>query len=429
MALRGGDWGIIGVSLRSREIVADLNAQDMRYSVTVRETAGETIRVIGSIVGALAAASDSHAVLAHLADPAIRIVSLTVTEKAYGLDAATGGLDRAHPAIRHDLQTSKNDSIPPIGVIGYLVAGLARRRAAGHPPFTVLCCDNLPSNGAIVRRLVLEMARDRDAALADWIAREGAFPSSMVDRIVPAATEATRERAAILLGVEDRLALETESFIQWVIEDRFVTGRPDWAAAGALFVKDIVPYEKMKLRLLNGAHSLIAYLGQLHGLQYVRDVMAIPAHVARVRAHMQAAAATLDPVPGIAIADYIGQLLARFANPAIAHRTAQIAMDGTQKMPQRIFAPTLDALAAGDPIDSFACVTALWLAFLLRQDSIDDPRAAELLAAAQQSKNTNDKLLPFLQIPGLFPQALVNDACWRTAVAAAMADVETGLNG
>jgi len=434
MARRGGDWGIIGVSLRSRDIVADLNAQDLRYSVTVRETAGESIRVVGAIVGALAASVDPHAVLAHLADPAIRIVSLTVTEKAYGLDAATGGLDRTHPAVRRDMQTlqapdnvATDGATAPSSVIGYLVAGLARRRTAGHPPFTVLCCDNLPANGEIVRRLVLEMAREQDATLADWIAREAAFPSSMVDRIVPAATQQTRERAAILLGLEDRLALETESFIQWVIEDRFVSGRPDWAAAGALFVADIAPYEKMKLRLLNGAHTLIAYLGQLHGIDYVRDVMAVPAHAARVRAHIEAAAVTLDPVPGIVIGNYIEQLLARFANPLIAHRTAQIAMDGSQKMPQRIFAATLDALAAGQAIASFAYVTALWLAFLRRQSSIDDPRAAELLAAAQQSKTTTDKLLPFLAIPGLFPPALANNSRWRMAVVAAINAIEAEL--
>jgi len=422
MAQSGGDWGIVGVSLRSREIVDALIAQDMLYSVTVQNTNSESIRVVASIIKAFAASVDPDTVLRYLADPTIRIVSLSVTEKAYGLDATTGGLDRAHPAVRHDLQTPAR----PIGVIGYIVEGLARRRAAGMPPFTVLCCDNLPSNGEVVRRLVLDMARERDSALADWIADAVTFPSTMVDRIVPAATEATRERASALLGVADQLALETEPFSQWVIEDRFVSGRPDWAAAGVLFVEDIAPYEKMKLRLLNGAHSLIAYLGQLHGLEYVRDVMADPSHAARVRAHMQAAAATLDPVPGIVIADYIEQLLARLSNPAIAHRTAQIAMDGSQKMPQRIFAPTLDALAAGRAIDSFATVTALWLAFLRCQDRIDDPRAAELRDAAQHSKYAPRALSAFLQVPRLFPDALSHHSAWQQAVEHALIAIEAG---
>lgn len=424
MAKSGGDWGIVGVSLRSREIVDDLETQDMLYSVTTRGTKGDSIRIVGSIIGAHAASVDPQAVLGHLADPAIRIVSLTVTEKAYGLDAASGGIDPNHPAVAHDLQSPES----PVGAIGYLVEGLARRRSAGEKPFTVLCCDNLPSNGDVVKRLVLEMARARHADLAAWIEREAAFPNTMVDRIVPAATQETRDRAAAQLGVEDRLALESEEFTQWVIEDHFVSGRPDWESAGALFVKDVAPYEKMKLRLLNGAHSLIAYLGQLQGLDYVRDVMAVPVHAARVRRHMEAAAKTLDPVPGIEISGYIEQLLTRFASPAIAHRTAQIAMDGTQKMPQRIFAPTVDMLSAGGEITSFAFVTALWLTFILRHDSLNDPRAAELLEAARAAGDKSDPLLPFLDLPGLFPAVLKDNPLWQSAVRDEMTAIATELN-
>ncbi|WP_432442827.1 mannitol dehydrogenase family protein [Neorhizobium alkalisoli] len=420
----GGDWGIIGVSLRSRDIVDDLDAQDMLYSVTTRRAEGDSIRVVGSIVGAYAASVDPDAVLHHLADPAIRIVSLTVTEKAYGLDSAAGGLDRNHPAVAHDLMEPGR----PTGAIGYLVEGLARRRAAGIKPFTVLCCDNLPSNGEVVERLVLEMAKHRNAALADWIEAEAAFPSTMVDRIVPAATDATRTRAAKLLGADDQLALETEEFIQWVIEDHFVSGRPDWEAAGALFVKDVAPYEKMKLRLLNGAHSLIAYLGQLHGLDYVRDVMAIDQHAARVRRHMETAAKTLDPVPGIEIPRYIDQLIERFKSPAIAHRTAQIAMDGSQKLPQRIFAPAIDALSGGRDIDDFAYVTALWLAFVLRQESLNDPRSADLLAAAAAARAGGDKVSPFLSVPGLFPAALTATPTWKAAITRQLTAIEADLD-
>lgn len=424
MAKSGGDWGIVGVSLRSREIVDELAAQDMLYSVTTRGVKGDSVRVVGSIVEACAASVDPQLVLTHLADPAIRIVSLTVTEKAYGLDAQSGGLDRHHPAIEHDLKTPTN----PVGAIGYIVEGLARRRAAGEKPFTVLCCDNLPSNGDVVRRLVLDMARLRDTGLSEWIDREGAFPNTMVDRIVPAATQDMRERAAAMLGVEDRLALETEEFIQWVIEDHFVSGRPDWQAAGALFVDDVAPYEKMKLRLLNGSHSLIAYLGQLHGLEYVRDVMAVPQHRARVRHHMQAAARTLDPVPGIEIDGYVEQLLERFASPAIAHRTAQIAMDGTQKLPQRIFSPATDALSMGDDIASFAYVTALWLTFVLQAESLNDPRAAELRDAAALARQQGDRLQPFLDLPGVFPAVLRDSGAWQAAVRNQMEAIAAGLD-
>lgn len=415
LAAAFGPWGIVGVSLRSTAIAQEMRAQGGLYSVITRHGEGDSARVVGCVIDTLAATQERERLLALLADPAIRIVTLTVSEKAYGVDPSTGGLDPAHPAVAVDLLTPH----APTGAIGFLVEGLARRRAAGLPPFTVLCCDNLPSNGRLVRRLVLEMAERRDAALAAWIVAKGRFPSSMVDRIVPAATDETRARAAVLLGAEDTLALETEAFTQWVIEDQFVDGRPAWEAGGALFVTDVEPYEKMKLRLLNGSHSLIAYLGQLKGLEYVRDVMAVPEHVARVRAHMEAAARTLDPVPGIDLAAYCAQLLARFANPAIAHRTAQIAMDGTQKLPQRIFAPALDALARGEDADAFAYVTALWLAYVRRMGPVNDPRAAELAAAASEGGSA-----PFFALPGLFPRELVAATNWRQRVDTHLATLE-----
>lgn len=410
-----GNWGIVGVSLRSVDIVNDLNAQDGLYSVISRSGAGDSARVIGSIVKGLSGSDRSAEILDLLADPATKIVTITVTEKAYGLDPVSGGLDRAHSAIAADLANPQ----APVGVIGYLVEGLARRHVAGLPPFTVLSCDNLPTNGRIVRRLVIEMAGDRDPALANWITEKGAFPSSMVDRIVPAATDETRARAENLIGAEDRLALETEPFMQWVIEDHFTCGRPQWEAAGALLVEDVEPYEKMKLRLLNGSHSLIAYLGQLKGLSYVRDVMAVPEYRALVRRHMEEAVTVLDPVPGIDLGRYMDQLIERFENPTIAHKTAQIAMDGTQKLPQRIFAGAVEALGGGGDASSAAYVTAVWMAFAKTATAIDDPRAAEIKAAAETSA-LDDPAAPFFAIPGLFPQPLLNDGAsalaWRARV-------------
>ena len=408
LAVEFGPWGIVGVSLRSTAIAQDMRAQGGLYSVMTRDGDADSARVVGSEIDALAATQERARLLALLTDPAIRIVTLTVSEKAYGFDPSTGRLDPTHPAVAADLATPDT----PTGAIGMLVEGLARRHAAELPPFTVLCCDNLPANGRLVRRLVLDMAERRDAPLAAWIAEKGRFPSSMVDRIVPAATDETRARAAALIGAQDTLALETEAFSQWVIEEDFVDGRPAWEAGGALFVADVEPYEKMKLRLLNGSHSLIAYLGQLHGLDHVRDVMAVPAHVARVRAHMEAAAATLDPVPGIDLAAYRAQLVARFANPAMAHRTVQIAMDGTQKLPQRIFAPAVEALASGGDADAFAYVTALWLAYVRRMGPVNDPRAAELAAAESEGGSA-----PFFALPGLFPAQLVTSTDWRQRVA------------
>lgn len=413
-------WGIIAVNLRSPGPIRDLETQDGLYSVVTRGPAGDRAEVIGATMGWLCAAEEPQAVLDQLADPAIRIVTLTVTEKAYGLDPATGGLDPGHPSIAADLA----DPTHPGGAVGLLVAGLRLRREAGIAPFTVLSCDNLPANGRVLRRLVIDFAALTDPELADWIATEVSFPSSMVDRIVPAATDATRARARALLGVDDALAIETEPFIQWVIEDDFPQGRPAWEAGGAVMVGDVGPYEKMKLRMLNGAHTLIAHLGILNGLEHVRDVMAVPELEAQVRAHMLAARATLDPVPGIELDAYMQELLARFANPAIAHRNLQIAMDSTQKLPQRILSPATDTLARGQDIVPFARAVAAWIAAIRLRGEADDPRRVELLAAAQALPG-DDPAGPFLDLPGLMPPALAASPDWRRAVNAALAGFTT----
>ncbi|MGI2033575.1 mannitol dehydrogenase family protein [Rhizobium panacihumi] len=414
-----GPWGIVAVNLRSPEPVKAMAEQDGLFSVIVRGEGDDKAEVIGATVGWICAAEDRVRVLDLLSSEEIRIVTLTVSEKAYGLDPVSGGLDVAHPAVAADLANPHE----PVGVLGFLVEGLALRRANGLSPFTVLCCDNLPSNGHIVQRLVLDMAERRDPELARWIRENGAFPSSMVDRIVPAATDETRARAQNLLGVEDSLAIETEPFMQWVIEDRFVSGRPQWEAGGALFVDNVEPYEKMKLRLLNGGHTLIAHLGLLHGLDYVRDVMGVPELRALVERHMKAVLPTLDPVPGIDLDDYTRQLIARFANPAIAHRNVQIASDSTQKLPQRIFAPAVEALAAGGDAAEFAYVVAAWIAAVVKQQDCNDPRREEILGAAR-TVDAADPSASFLAIEGLFPDVLVRARGWRDLVDAELAKRE-----
>lgn len=410
-----GPWGIVAVNLRSPEPVEALAAQDGLYSITTRSAEGDHCEVIGATVDWACAAQERAKVLDYLANPAIRIVTLTVSEKAYGLHPATGGLDLDHPAVSADLANPRE----PLGVLGFLTQGLALRRAAGVKPYTVLCCDNLPSNGHIVRRLVLEMAERRDPALAAWIAAEGAFPCSMVDRIVPAATEATRERTARLLNAEDTLALDTEPFLQWVIEDRFVSGRPAWEAGGAIFAASAEPYEKMKLRLLNGTHTLLAHLGILHGLECIRDVMAVPELAAEARRHQQAAAKTLDPVPGIDLDAYREDLLARFANPTIAHRCVQIALDTTQKAPQRLLVPAAEALAKGENADTFAHAIGIWIAAVRYRGDCDDPRRAEILAAIHAMEPA-DPSAAFFAIPGLFLPELAAARGWRDRVNASI---------
>ena len=406
-----GPWGIVAVNLRSNEPVQALAGQDGLYSVIVRSAEGDRADIMGATVDWLCAAEQREAVLGYLANPDIRIVTLTVSEKAYGLDPVTGGLDVKHPSIAADLANPH----APLGAIGYLVEGLARRHAQGLLPFTVLCCDNLPSNGHVVRRLVLELAKRRDPELARWIDDNGKFPCSMVDRIVPAATDETRHRAARLLGVEDRLAIETEPFLQWVIEDDFVSGRPAWEAAGAVFSQAVEPYENMKLRLLNGSHTLIAHLGILHDLEFVRDVMAVPEFVEKVKRHMKAAAATLQPVPGIDLPYYQNELLERFANPTIAHRNEQIAMDTSQKLPQRIIAAAVEALAAGYDAAEFAYVVALWIASVHKRGNLNDPRKDEILSAANNQEKT-DPSAAFFAVEGLFLADLVQNRAWRDLV-------------
>ncbi len=269
LAASGGDWMITGVSLRSGDVADQLNPQDGLYTLVVRGQEGTSARVIGSIARVLVAPRDRQAVLEALAAPETKIVSLTITEKGYGVDPKTGGLDRTHASVAPDLAAPR----APSGAVGYIVEGLRLRRERGIAPFTALCCDNLPHNGRVLKRLVMEFANAVDPGLAAWIGDSVPFPSTMVDRITPASTDRTSAEVEELIGQRDMAAVETEPFTQWVVEDDFVAGRPDWEAGGAIFARDVAPYEKMKLRMLNGAHSMLAYSGYIAGHQYVRDVM------------------------------------------------------------------------------------------------------------------------------------------------------------
>jgi fructuronate reductase len=385
----------------------------------IRDTSGTVAQVIGPILRAHVATRDPAGLLDRLEDPAIRIVSLTVTEKAYGMDTATGGLDLNHADVAADLANRR----APRGVIGYLVEGLSRRRAKGIAPFTPLSCDNLPSNGAVLKRLVLDFAERVDPSLRQWIEANVPFPSTMVDRITPASTEATYQDAERLTGRQDLAAIETEPFTQWVIEDHFADGRPAWEKAGALMVTDVSAYEKMKLRMLNGAHSLLAYLGYIGGYEFIRDVMDDAGLAALAYRHMHAAARTLDAVPGIDLDDYASELIARFANKAIAHRTYQIAMDGTQKLPQRLLEPATEALAHGDKAETYAIAVAAWMRYAIGEHGngeryeLRDPRAGEIAVLIADVPRTGLAISAALfTLPGLFPAALTGNRAWTQDV-------------
>ncbi len=418
LASEGGDWRIIGVSLRSPKAAEELNPQNGLYTVIERGEGHRPARVIGSIAEVIPAQGDSRRLIDILNDPTIRIVSLTVTEKAYGIDRRSGRADKGHPAVAADLANPRN----PVGVLGILVTALARRKETGVPPFTILCCDNLPENGVFLRGGVVDFANQLDEELGRWIAARVAFPSTMVDRITPARTPVTMADARKLTGFEDLAAIETEPFSQWVIEDHFPTGRPAWEAGGAIFVKDVVPYENMKLRMLNGAHSMLAYTGFLSGKKFVSDVMQDPDLARLVRRHIAAAAGTLDPLPGIDLDDYAASLIQRFTNRNIAHETYQIAMDGTEKLPQRIFQPAVTALKRGQPLDAFAFATAAWMRYCFGHlDSgetydLRDPRQNQIAKGLQRLNSPKDRAEFLFSLESLFPDELLSAADWRDKV-------------
>jgi fructuronate reductase len=407
-------WGITGVSLRSAGTRDALAPQDGLYTLALRDAdaAGaprERLQVIGTMRQVLVAPESPGAVLAAIAHPDTRIVSLTVTEKGYHHDPASGALRRDDADIRHDLAHPDT----PRSTVGVLVRGLARRRANGLAPVTLLSCDNLPANGRTLRGLASTFAMELDGELAAWIADRCTFPNSMVDRIVPRTTDADRARIAAELGVEDAWPVVAEPFFEWVVEDDFAAGRPDWTAGGARFVADAQPFETLKLRMVNGAHSALAYLGGMAGFATVDRALAQPALRRFVDALLRdEVAPTLPPLPGVDLEAWRAALLQRFANPALQHKTRQIAMDGSQKLPQRLLGTVRDRLAAGASIDRLGLAVAAWIHWLRGVDergeryAIDDPLAAplarQLAQAAQAGGDEAARVAAFCAFAPLF---------------------------
>ena len=365
------DWGIVGVSLRSAGVAQQMNPQDGLFSVSVRSGTSVDWRVIGAVRGVLVAAQQGKDVLAALAAPTTQVVTLTITEKGY-CRAADDTLDAA---------LAQQGSVYP-----WLAQGLAQRRAQGLSGLTLLSCDNLAGNGEHLRRLLHQYLLAQDPALAEWVERHCGFPSSMVDRIVPATTAADAVLAAQALGVVDEAHVSTEPFSQWVIEDRFAGSRPRWEDHGAQLVADVRPYETAKLRLLNGAHSALAYLGLPRGHDYVHQAVNDPAIRRQVEQLMRhEAQPALTAAPGQDLSRYVDALLARFANSALNHRLAQIAMDGSQKIPQRWLGTLLHHQQVGRQCPAMLTALAAWL-WHVRGDQrpVDDPRATVLRDAWQR---------------------------------------------
>jgi fructuronate reductase len=417
-------WGILGVSLRSPDTRDALAPQDGLFDVATMDGDHASHRIVGALTGIIVAPEDPAGLIARLADPAVRIVSTTVTEKGYSHDPATGRLREDDPDIRHDLAHGDR----PRTTLGTLAHALKRRREAGLAPFVVLACDNLPANGHTLRCLTIRFAELVDSDLGKWIADQVRFPSTMVDRIVPATTDDDRDRVAAALGLTDAWPVMAEPFTQWVVEDDFGLGRPAWDQAGAQFVRDVAPYELMKLRLLNGAHSTLAYLGYLMQCETVADAMKEPG-LARLLEEMMRCEVTptLPVLSGFDLVAYRASLLDRFRNPALKHRTSQIAMDGSQKLPQRLLGTIRDRLARGQPIDRLALGVAAWMRYVTGLDEsgkaieIRDPLAPRLRAITDEAGPVAARLTPALFcVREVFGTDLPTDPRFTSAVEAAL---------
>ncbi|MEP9358615.1 mannitol dehydrogenase family protein [Sphingomonas sp. KR3-1] len=407
-------WGIAAVSLRSAGTVDALKAQDGLYTLAVIDREPST-RIIAAHSDAIGPGEGAK-LRTLLADPAIKLATSTVTEKGYCL-AADGSLDFNHSDIVHDRARPSE----PASVIGWIVAGLADRRAAGAPPFAMLCCDNMTGNGGKLRAACVSLAREWDAGLADWIGAEVAFPDSMVDSITPASDPAFLARIAEQLGVTDQAAVQRERFTQWVLQRFNPADGPDLAAAGVTLTNDVQGYEQAKLRILNGAHSSLAYIGLALGHETVFEAVSDPALGGFVdRLMHDDIAGALKPVEGLDVQGYADAVLGRFRNPAIRHLLSQIAWDGSQKLPYRLLDTVRDRLAAGQDVARLAVPVAAWIAFLHRKaqlgETITDPLADMLAGAASGS----DPAAAVLALRQVFPAQLAEDARFRDAVVAAV---------
>jgi fructuronate reductase len=370
-----GDWGITGVSLRSALVAEQMNPQDGLYTVTQRSAGASKVRLIGAVQRVIVAQQDPEAVVVAIASPDTHIISFTITEKGY-CRAADGSLD-----------LNLNDEV---SIYTYLTAGFRRRMEAGRPGLTLLSCDNLASNGAQLERLMTQYLEHNAPDLTGWFAANCTCPSTMVDRIVPATTDADRAEIEALLGMRDEAAVVTEPFSQWVIEDKFAGPRPAWEKHGAQITNDVHAYENAKLRMLNSAHSALAYLGLQRRHEFVHQAIGDAALAPQIDRLMRHEAATsLTPAPGQDLAAYADALIERFKNPALNHRLAQIAMDGSQKIPQRWLETLAFHQKQGQQCPAILAGIAAWLCHVRGDNGVVDDPMAQALKATWDAKGKN----------------------------------------
>ncbi len=419
-------WGICAVSLRSTDVRDALVPQDGLYTLATLDES-TSYRVIGALKQTLVAPEDPESVLEQLSAPTTRVVTMTVTEKGYCL-GADGNLDMTHGDIRRDLRSPHS----PTSLIGYLVEALRRRRASGVGPLTIISCDNLVDNGTRLGRAVQQLAEVDDRNLARWIEERVAFPRTMVDSITPATTDDLRERVTEVLGVTDRWPVQREGFAQWVIEDRSAGTIPDWESVGVIVTDDVGAYDRAKLRLLNGAHSSLAYLGLLAGHETVTGAMEDADLAAFIGTMMKRdILPTLEAPRGLDLDAYIRAILKRFRNPAIRHALAQIAWDGSQKLPFRLLGTVHDNLKAGRPIDRLCVPVAAWMHFVRRKavdgEQVVDPMAKRLFDIGKSCQNRASADLPmFLALEQVFAPSLVGNEIFTSGLARAYDGLAAG---
>lgn len=409
-------WGICGVTQRSNTVLDQLRPQGGLYTVLERSDGHPRGRVVRAVREVLSGVDEADAVAARIADDDVQVVTLTVTEKGYRR-RPDGRLDLDDPAVQADVAGFNGGR--PQTAVGQLVRGLHRRRATSGAPLTVLPCDNLIAGGAVLRQLVLDFcaAGSDGDDLTEWISANVSFPSAVVDRIVPATQPADRAEATRLLGVDDAGVVVTEPFRQWIIEDHFAAARPPWERAGVVFTDDVAPYEKIKLRLLNATHSLLAYTGALAGYETIAEAVGDPELAeAAERLMRDDAAPTLVVPSSFDTAGYRTQVLERFANPALRHRTTQVAGDGSQKLPLRLLGTIRDRLAAGAQPTWAALAVAAWMVLVGRGTDqkgrplpLDDPLADRLRAAVGAADQPDTLVSRLLAVQEVFGPDLADD--------------------
>ncbi|MCA0003709.1 MULTISPECIES: mannitol dehydrogenase family protein [unclassified Mesorhizobium] len=420
-----GRWGVVGINIRPPALADTLGPQDGLYTRLIRQDSHVEARVIGSIVRVVDSQASAMPALEVLSSPDIEFVTLTVTEKGYCHIPASGALDLDHPDIVHDLA----NPLTPRSVPGILARALEQRMATHGRPLTLLSCDNIPANGTILENVVRTFAERRGNGLAGWIAPNAAFPSAMVDRIVPASTQADLDGVEQLFGYRDGAVVAGEPFRQWVIEQKFAGRVPRWDLVGATFVDDVTPFEHLKMRVLNGAQTTLSYLGVLAGLEHTFDAMADPLLSAFVRRMLvEETLPTLKPVPGMDPSAYVEQSLGRLQNTAIRHRNHQIATDGSQKIVQRLLNPIRDRLGEEKSIALLSVSVAGWMAYLIQASSrfgrrwpVSDPYAGKIAGIAEASGRDVPVLAAgILAIDAIFDPALAANDMFRKVVTSAL---------